>query len=135
MTDKLQKIRAALDTHLTNWLSVPEIAWEGEDFTPTPGALYAAVNLLPRQTDNPTLSERLRDDGGIYQVALYFPRGSPTATCDIISGGLVSHFEAGTVLQAGIIKVRIEGTPAIAPGLPTGDRWLVPVSIRYRSIT
>jgi len=134
MSDKLQKIRAALESHLNDWVSVPELAIEGQDFTPSPGALYATVNLLPRRTDNPTLTERLRDDGGIYQIGLYFPRGTDTATCDLLAGSLAAHFEAGTMLEAGIIKVRIEGTPAIAPGLPVGDRWLVPVSIRYRSI-
>ncbi len=129
-----QLIRAALDTHLAVMPNLPPIAWEGEDFDPVAGTTYAKVSLLPRYPDNPTLSERLQDNGGIYQISLYFPRGTETGDMDALAGTVQTHFAAGTALAAGIINVRIEGTPAIAAGFPTGDRWLVPVSIRYRSI-
>jgi len=129
-----QLIRAALDTHLANMPSPPPIAWEGEDYVPVAGTTYAKVDLLPRRPANPTLTEQLQDNGGVYQISLYFPRGTSTGDMDALAGAVQSHFAAGTSLTAGIIGVRIEGTPAIAAGLPTGDRWLVPVSIRYRSI-
>ena len=129
-----QLIRAALDTHLAAMPDVPPIAWEGEDYTPVAGTTYAKVDLLPRTPGNPTLTEQLQDNGGIYQIGLYFPRGTETGTMDALAGAVQSHFAASTSLTTGIIGVRIEGTPAIAAGLPTGDRWLVPVSVRYRSI-
>jgi len=130
----LQLIRAALDTHLAAMASVPPIAFEGEDYAPVAGTTYAKADLLPRSPDNPTLSERLQDNGGVYQIGLYFPRGTSTGVMDALAGAVQTHFAASTSLAAGIITVRIEGTPAIAAGFPTGDRWLVPVSIRYRSI-
>lgn len=129
-----QLIRAALDTHLAAMPGLPPIAWEGESYAPVTGVTYAKVDLMPRFPDNPTLSERLQDNGGIYQIGLYFPRGTETGDMDALVGTVQTHFAAGTSLAAGIINVRIEGTPAISAGFPTGDRWLVPVSIRYRSI-
>ena len=129
-----QLIRAALDTHLAAMAGAPTLTFEGDDFTPVPGVTYAAVALMPRRPANPTLSERLQDNGGIYQIGLKFPRGTDTGTMDALADALQLHFAAGTVLTAGIISVRIEGTPAIAGGFETGDRWMVPVSIRYRCL-
>jgi hypothetical protein len=129
-----QLIRAALDTRLSTLPGLPPVAWEGEDYAPVQGVTYAKVALLPRTPSNRTLTEQLQDNGGVYQIGLYFPRGTPTGTMDALAGTIQQHFAAGTSLSAGIIGVRIEGTPAIAAGFPTGDRWLVPVSIRYRSI-
>ena len=129
-----QLIRAALDTHLSWMDCAPPLVWEGQDYTPTPGTTYAKVDLMPRRPANPTLDERTQDNGGIYQIGLYFPRGTETGRMAALAGEIQTHFAAGTLLTAGIITVRIDGTPAIAAGFPTGDRWLVPVSIRYRSI-
>lgn len=133
--NKQQQIRAALDTRLFtlpgNWPTI----FEGEDYSPVVDVAYQMAYLLPRRTQNPTLTERLRDDGGVYQISLYFPRGADTGTCDLRAGQIVAHFPAGLMLNSGIIMVRIEGTPAIGAGMPSGDRWLVPVSIRYRCLT
>lgn len=131
----LQLIRAALDTRLSTWADLPPVAWEGQDFAPTDGVTYAAVNLLPNRPDNPTLTESLIDAGGVYQVSLYFPRGADTGVIDALAGSLVAHFTAGLSLVAATIRVRVVGTPAITAGIPTGDRWLVPVSVRYRCLT
>lgn len=135
MSTKQQQIRAALDVRLAAFTPAWPTDWEGENFAPTDGVAYQSVRLLPRAPDNPTLSERLRDDGGVYQIGLYFPRGTPTGVMDARAGALQSYFYAGLTLTNGTIRVRVEGTPAIAAGLPTGDRWLVPVSIRYRCLT
>lgn len=129
-----QLIRSALDTRLETTPGMPEIVYEGEDYAPVAETPYAKVDLLPRRPANPTLDEQTQDHGGVYQISLYFPRGADTGTMDALAGAVQTHFAAGTRLTAGIISLRIEGTPAIAAGFPTGDRWLVPVSIRYRSI-
>lgn len=133
--NKQQQIRAALDVRLSTLAGGWHTVVEGEDYTPDVDTPYQEVYLLPRRTNNPTLTERLRDDGGVYQISLKFPRGTDTRTADLRAGEVVAHFPAGLVLVSGIIRVRIEGTPAIAAGMPSGDRWLVPVSIRYRCLT
>jgi len=135
MSTKQQEIRAALDQWLTGMPGLPDVAWENSDFAPVAGQTYAEVYLLPRAPDNPTLSQRLRDDGGVYQISLKFPRNTDTATCDNLAGAVQSRFYAGLILQGATIKVQIERTPTISAGLPSGDRWLVPVSVRYRSLT
>lgn len=129
-----QLIRAALDTRLATMPGLPPIAYEGDNYAPVAEVTYAKADLMPRRPANPTLDEQTQDNGGVYQISLYFPRGTDTGTMDALAGAIQTHFAAGTRLTAGIISLRIEGTPAISAGFPTGDRWLVPVSIRYRSI-
>ena len=130
-----QHIRAALDTRLESLSPAIATAYEGRTFAPPVTSVpYQSVHLLPARPDNPTLTEQLRVDTGIYQVTLLYPREGDTATVDARVGALQSHFAAGTVLTSGTISVRIVGTPAIAAGMPAGDRWAVPVSIRYRTI-
>lgn len=130
-----QHIRAALDTRLAALMPAWPTAWEARTFEPpsttTP---YQRVYLLPATPDNPTLDEKLRVDAGVYQVTMMFPRETDTASIDASTGALQGHFPAGLTLQSGTIGIRIVGTPAIAAGMPAGDRWAVPVSIRYRTI-
>lgn len=130
-----QKIRGALDTHLSTAPDLPPVAFENSNFEPVPGQTYAEAYLMPRNPANPTLGLQMQDLGGVYQISLYFPRGADTGEMDNLAGALQNHFYAGLILHAATMRVLIERTPAIAAGMPSGDRWLVPVSVRYRCLT
>lgn len=133
------KIRTALDTRL---LSVPGglgatwTAWDNKGLKTAPPATqaYQVVSLLPATPDNPTLTETTQIHAGIYQVLLCLPVGAGPLVGETIALAIVAHFYAGLPLNYDGQTVRIRGTPAIAGGYLSGDRYCVPVSIRYNSI-
>lgn len=96
---------------------------------------YQVVSLLPAQPDTFTLGEGTHDEQGIFQVLLYFPRGNTAKAAETRAEAIQAQFYAGLSLSNGTIKVRVRGKPAIAAGFDGPDRYMVPVSIRYRSIT
>lgn len=138
------KIRTALDTRL---LSTPGgvaaqwTAWDNKGLKTAPPAAqaYQVVSLLPATPDNPTLTETTQIHAGIYQVLLCFPVASASYSggplpAETIAQAIVDHFPAGLALTYSGQAVRIRGTPAIAGGYLSGERYCVPISIRYNSI-
>lgn len=133
------KIRAALDTRL---LSVPGgisptwTAWDNKGLksAPTTTTIYQTVSLLPARPDNPTLDEKMQIHSGIYQVLLMLPANASTLTGETLAQAIVDHFPAGLALTYSGQTVRIRGTPEIAAGYQSGDRYAIPVSVRYNSI-
>jgi len=135
----ITKIRTALDTRL---LSVPggiNAAWTAWDnkalkTAPTASTIYQIVSLLPARPDNPTLDEQTQIHAGIYQVLLMMPANSSSLAGETLAQAIVDHFYAGLSLAYGGQTVRVRGTPVIAAGYQTGDRYAIPISVRYNSI-
>ncbi len=96
---------------------------------------YQVVSLLPAAPDTFTLAEGTHDEQGIFQVLLYYPSGETAKNAELRAELIQSQFPAGLALSNGTIKVRVRGKPAIAAGFDGPDRYMVPVSIRYRSIS
>jgi hypothetical protein len=135
----LTNIRTALDTRL---LSTPGgiasalTAWDnkGPKTTPTTAQPYQVVSLLPATPDNPTLTEETAIHTGVYQVLLMFPPGVGPLPAGTLTQAIAGHFPAGLSLTHNGQKVRIRGTPHIAAGYQSGERYAVPISIRYNAI-
>lgn len=135
----LTNIRAALDTRLLatpGGISSTLTAWDnkGPKTAPTTTQPYQVVSLLPARPDNPTLTEETTIHAGIYQVLLMFPPNAGPLPAETLAQSIASHFYAGLALTHSSQKVRIRGTPAIAAGYQSGERYAVPISIRYNSI-
>ena len=135
----ITNIRAALDTRLlsTNGgISASLTAWDnkGTAIVPTASQPYQVVSLLPARPDNPTLDEATQIHNGIYQVLLMFPTTKGPLPADTAASAIASHFNAGLELTYGGQKLRIRGTPAIGAGYLSGERYCLPISIRYNSI-
>ena len=133
------KIRTALDTRLLSTpggIAAQWTAWDNKGLkaAPTAAQAYQVVSLLPATPDNPTLTEETQIHAGIYQVLLHLPVGAGPLAGETIAQAIVDHFQAGTRLTYSGQTVRIRGTPAIAQGYLSGERYCVPVSIRYNSI-
>lgn len=135
----ITNIRAALDTRL---LSTPGgiasslTTWDNKApaTQPTAAQAYQEVTLLPARPDNPTIDEATQIHNGIYQVLLRFPVGKTSLPAETVANAIAAHFPAGLQLTYGGQTVRIRGTPAIGAGYLSGERYCVPVSIRYNSI-
>ena len=93
-------IRGELRSILLRVPSLPTVAWEGRDFTPTPRTPWVRERLawLPAELvttggEYGTISER-----GLYLVDPYFPRDSTAAALDQMADAIrsTSHRPSGT---------------------------------------
>ena len=127
----LIKIGAALSTKLAT-LNLPT-AWENSRFKPTAGQVYLAESLIAGDTIAVGFAIQAADEyGGIYQVLVYAPadagKGIARSTADIVAAAFVR----GDRLVYEGVTVTIQSTTQGA-GFMSGDRFVVPVSISYRS--
>lgn len=127
----LTKIGAALSTQLAT-LNIPT-AWENSRFRPVAGQVYLMESLLAGKTIAVGIAAQASDEyGGIYQVLVYAPadagKGVGRATADVVAGAFVR----GDRLFYEDATVTIMSTSQ-ATGFMSGDRWVVPVSVSYRS--
>lgn len=127
----LQHIRAALEQRLASMTPALPTAFENISFKPTVGEPYQRAYLLMADTENPTLDERLRVERGIFQVSLFYPTKTGPNESAARADLLRSHFAAGLVLSSGGYRIRVEGTPSVAPAMVDDDRFMVSVSIRF----
>ncbi|WP_082818874.1 DUF4128 domain-containing protein [Cupriavidus nantongensis] len=127
----LSLIRRALEKHLLAMAPVLPLAPENVPFTPTPGAPYQRVHLLPATPANPTMGDGFYREVGVFQVSLYYPQGTGPAAAQTRAEAVRNYFPRGLLIPEGGISTRVERTPAISSGVPDGDRWCIHVSIQY----
>lgn len=111
----------------------PEIdtAWQNVPYTPVTGRPYQAAYLLPAEPDNHSLGDGSRQERGIFQVSLMYPPGQGTSAAGSRAEMIRELFRRGASFTKGDVTVQIERTPEIAGGREDGDRWMVPVKIRW----
>ena len=125
----IEAIRALFDARLAALAPALPTAWQDVTFTPpAAGAPFQRTRLIPAPTDNPTLTERLRRDRGIYQVTVSYPAGVGPGAADRRASLIQSWFPAGLVLGA---VARVRGTPAVSPPIDDPARIILAISIRY----
>lgn len=106
-------------------------AYEGKDFTPTPGTAWAAVFNLPAGTEVSTLGAAGEDMHlGVFQVDVNVPENTGTAILLQHAQSLRAYFYAGRTVSYGGQNVRIRNAERGA--IRREDGWLrVSVSIGY----
>ena len=127
------KIAAALATKL-NTLNLPT-HWENSSFTPVAGQIYVSESLLQGATIPIGTATGSSDElGGIYQVLVYAPmdagKGAGRAVADTVSAA----FQRGARLTYQGVTVTIQSVSQSAAFI-SGDRFVIPVSIAYRSFS
>lgn len=129
----IAKVRAALETRLGTLTPALPTAFENAAFTPVAGTPYQRVFLLPATPDNEVLGCDYYREIGILQVSLYYPVNGGPGTAQARAQLLRTHFKRGTTMTSGGVTTTVSATPAIAPAFVDGDRYVIPVSIRYRA--
>jgi hypothetical protein len=123
-------IRAALEGALAAMSPALSTAYENVTFTPVAGTPYQAVAILlarPSNTENaPSHLEQ-----GFVQVTLRYPLNTGPAAAAARAELIRAAFPRGRTLTSGGINTTISDTPEITPGSVDGDRWAVPVRIRF----
>jgi len=124
-------VRAALESALNGMTPALSTSWENTPFTPVTGTPYQACYLLPAMPDNSTMGSNHYREQGIFQISLFYPlQTGPKAAAD--RAELIrTTFKRGLSFTSGTVTVRIERTPEIGQGRVDGERWHVPVKIRY----
>lgn len=123
-------VRIALEGKLNAMTPSISTAWENVPFTPTPGTAYQAAYLLP-VTENPTMGDDYYRMAGIFQVNLFYPLQTGPKEAQDRAELIKTAFKRGTTMTSGTVKVIVERTPDIGQGRRDGDRWMVPVKIRF----
>ena len=106
MADINRKIRAALETHLSNIAGLPDIAYENVPYDPTTGQSFLRVSYMPTLRRpavrglNPQQEYR-----GILAINVYAPEGSGPAACEEIVEKLLEGFEATTDITYKIVTI------------------------------
>jgi len=124
-------IRKLFEQALNNINPPIETAFENAGYSPRNGVPYQSANVLLAQPENPTLSPGFHREVGIFQVSLRYPANQGTGLVQARAEILRVVFARGVTLTEGQISVRVSATPEIAPGRADGDRWVVPVKIRF----
>ncbi len=127
----IAKIRAALETRLGTLTPALGTAYENAAFTPVAGTPYQRCYVLPARTVSVGQDLRTRQLTGIFQVSLFYPVNGGPSLVQARADLLCNHFAAGTRLLFSGVRVNVDEPPSIATGFVDGDRFVVPVSIRY----
>lgn len=123
------KIRAALETAL-NGMTALATNWENVAYTPIAGTPYQQVNILLAEPDNIEYG-RTHRELGYMQVKLMYPLQVGSSTALTRAELIRSTFYRGASFTNSGVTVIIERTPEIGSGQVEGDRWAVPVRVRF----
>jgi hypothetical protein len=123
-------IRAALETALNGMSPALSTAFENVAFTPVAGTAYQQVNVLFAEPDNLEFGSHYREIG-YMQVKLMYPLQVGTATVAARAELIRTTFRRGASFTSGGVTVTIEKTPEIGNAQVEGDRYAMPVRVRF----
>lgn len=109
MASVYDDIRAALEVKLSSVSSLPSVAWENLQFSPTTGQSFVRPRLLPTRREpavrglNPQMYYQ-----GVFRVECYVPEGNGPSAADDLSDKIIEAFEATTDVSQGgtIVSIR-----------------------------
>lgn len=125
-------IRSALEVALNAMSPSLSSAWENAPFTPVTGTAYQKVQLLFAEPVNSEFGRNHRELG-YMQVTLFYPllvgAALPAARAELIR----STFYRGAAFTSSGVTVTVSNTPEVSPGSVDGDRFAIPVKVRFFS--
>ena len=124
-------IRAALETALNGMSPSVSIAPENVPFTPVSGTPYQQCFLLNAEPDNSTVGDASFIAQGIFQVNLMYPLQTGSNSAATRAEMIRTTFKRGNTFTSNGIRVVISNTPEIGTGIVDGDRWNLPVKVRF----
>ena len=119
-------IRAALETALNSITPSIPCAWQNVPFTPVTGTPYQRATLLLAEPDNREFGASFQEQG-FLQVDLCYPQSVGSNAVEARAELLRTTFKRGTMIGS----LCIDATPEIKPAYNDGDRYVVPVRIRF----
>lgn len=129
-SNALGNIRAALETALYDAAPTFATAWENAAFAPIAGTPYQRVHVLFARPDNLIFGRAWRELG-FMQVKLMYPLGTGSAAIAAKVNALCAVFYRGASFINNNITVVIHNSPSVSAGRVEGDRYAVPIKIRF----
>lgn len=127
----LPAIRVALETKLLT-VTGPDYALENTPYVPVFGTPYVQVTLLPAQPANLEMGPGYFEQG-IFQANGFYPKDAGAAAVTAWAEQVRAAFPYGATLTSGGVTVHIINTTEIGPARPDGDRFMVPVKVRWNA--
>ena len=126
-------IRAALEKRLALLMPSMATAYENVAFIPAVGVPYQAATLMPATPDNSIMGSTQYLAIGLFQISLFYPVGTGAGATQERAELLKMHFKRGsTFIELGV-SVLVTHTPAIATAMTDGDRFHVPITVRWQA--
>lgn len=125
-------IRAALETALAAMSPALATQYENAAFTPTAGTPYQAVAVLFARPEN-TENRAAHVEIGFMLITLRYPLNTGSATAAARAEAIRTAFPRGLSLTSGSVTVTISDTAEIVPSYVEGDRFVIPVRVRFFS--
>ena len=129
----IAKIRTAFDTRLATLSPALACAYENKAYAPVAGTPYQRINLLPNTPEDAVLGSLIYFEIGIFQVTLCYPMGNGPGTAEARAQLVKDLFKRGTSMLQGGVTVTVTRAPSAAPAFIDGDRYCVPLSMRYQA--
>jgi len=124
-------VRSVLQAKLDGMSPALDTAWENFKYEPITGTPYQAAFVMPATPENPTLGGDRYREKRIFQSSLFYPLDVGTGVAEARAELIKTTFKRGTSMISGTVTVRIDRTPDISAGRVDGDRWHIPVKIRW----
>jgi len=128
-------VRIAIESAVNAITPGIDCEWENVGYNPITGTPYQKFNLLFADPDNLGYGSGPFLERGFFQISLFYPLQTGPAAITARADLIRATFYRGLTLISGTQKVIIERTPAIGTGRIDGDRFMVPVKIRFFSNT
>ncbi|MFZ6655936.1 phage tail terminator-like protein [Undibacterium sp. TJN19] len=125
------KVRAAIETAILNMVPPLQTSWENVVFQSTTNVPYQKVEWMFAPPDNSTLGMGFYREQGYVQVTLMYPIGKGAGDANTRAQLLRDTFLRGSVFIKDGVKTFIVKTPEISNGMVDGDRFALPVRIRF----
>lgn len=124
-------IRAALEIALNAMSPALATAWENNAFAPPASTVaYQKAYTMFATPDNPEWGSS-HQELGIFQVTLCYPLQVGTSAAAARAELLRTTFKRGASFTNSGVTVNITKTPEVGAGTPAGDRFEMPVKIRF----
>jgi len=124
----ISAIRSTLESALDGMTPALATAWQNVPFTPVTGTPYQRASLLLAEPDNQEFGASFQEQG-FLQVDLCYPQSVGSNAVEARAELLRTTFKRGTSLGG----LTITATPEVKPAYNDGDRYVIPVRIRFHT--
>lgn len=129
--------RGLIEGQLAAWATahapVLPVAWENVPFVPTTGITYLRGTLLPAATASPDLAGQLTTWLGVYQIDVRAPINAGPGAAEGIGAEIAALFPLNQRLTGAGLTLQIMTPASAAHAVQDADRYVVPVSFKYRA--